>query len=207
MLSVSRNPIFVLFLISCGPNIKPELVVKGGIYFENPSHITPQKDNSCPLDMVRVTGNYCTNLQQTCLEWIDKKRCKTFSHTSQCLGEEIPLDFCIDIEEAHGESGFPLTDITWNQANKICKNWGKRLCTESQWTLSCEGNEHLPYPYGYDRDSTICNIDHKAYIKNDKLVNESVSIKDYPECLSPFLVHDMVGNVDEAVMSNGNTKY
>jgi sulfatase modifying factor 1 len=198
--------LILLILLSCRPNTEPTLVVKDNIY-EEVKPIIPQKDNSCKAGMIYIHGTYCTNLKQTCLKWIDKKRCKSFSHESICEGSEIPLDFCIDTEEAHSENGMPLTNITWNQGNKMCKSWGKRLCTESEWTLSCEGNERLPYPYGYDRDSSICNIDHKAYIKNKKLVNESVNIKSYPDCLSPYKVHDMVGNVDEAVVSNGGTEY
>lgn len=174
---------------------------------ELPQSIIPLKNDSCPNEMKHVQDLYCANLEQTCIEWIDKKRCKIFSHESKCIGSEIELNYCIDTEESHNLFGFPLTDITWNQANKMCKSWDKRLCKENEWTQACEGPERLPYPYGYERNSSLCNIDHKAYIKDKKLVNESVNIKDYPECLSPYNVHDMAGNVDEAVVSNGGTKY
>lgn len=200
-----KKYLLLLILFSCTPYQEPTLIIKDNIIL--PEKIIPLKDNSCKQDMVHVQGLYCTKLEQTCLEYIDKKRCKTFSHESKCLGKEILMDFCIDTEEAHSEDQMPLTNITWNQANHLCKFWNKRLCTESEWTLSCEGNDRLPYPYGYDRDSSICNIDHKAYIKDKKLVNESVSINEYSNCLSPYGVHDMVGNIDEAVMSDGGTKY
>ena len=199
------NVIFFL-LISCQANIKSSYVVKSTTY-EEPLKETPQKDFSCEENMVHIKGLYCDSLNQTCLKWIDKKRCAIFSKESQCVGNEKELNFCIDIEEAHKEDGMPLTGMTWDQGSKLCKSWGKRLCTESEWVLSCEGNERLPYPYGYERDSSICNIDHKAFIKDKKLVNESSNIKEYPNCLSPFGVHNMVGNVDEAVISNGQTKY
>ena len=197
----------ILLLVSCTPNAKSPIIQQVIVSEEQPQRIIPQKDILCPIEMQHIQALYCTNLEQTCLEWIDKKRCKSFAHESKCNGAQIELDFCIDIEEAHGLDGFPLNTITWNQADKICKKSGKRLCNESEWTQACEGPERLPYPYGYDRDSSICNIDHKAYIKNKKLANESVNIKDYPKCLSSYEIHNMAGNMDEAVLSDGGTKY
>ena len=38
---------------------------------------------------------------------------------------------------------------SWYAARDACSAQGKRLCGESEWTLACEGEEHLPYPYGY----------------------------------------------------------
>jgi formylglycine-generating enzyme required for sulfatase activity len=57
-----------------------------------------------------------------------------------------------------------------------------------------------PYPYGWKRDSNICNFD-KTNLggAEDKLKDLRAPISAYPDCLSPFGVHDMVGNVDEWV--------
>ncbi len=55
-----------------------------------------------------------------------------------------------------------------------------------------------PYPYGFVRDPTICNFDKTNLGKMGEGLNDlRAPIGDYPLCLSPFGVHDMVGNVDE----------
>lgn len=198
---------YTLFLISCSPNINtPDLVVKGTTYVE-PLSITPMIDNSCPDHMRHVSGLYCKNLKFTCLEWLDKKRCKIFSKESVCPGPEKQLNFCMDRDEASDPSGMPLTNITWNQANKMCKNWGKRLCGQDEFQQACHGPDNLPYPYGYERLPEKCNIDHKAHVKNNKLVNQTVNIKEYPECVSSYDIHNLIGNVDEWYRSDGTTLY
>jgi formylglycine-generating enzyme required for sulfatase activity len=57
-----------------------------------------------------------------------------------------------------------------------------------------------PYPYGWKRDSSICNFD-KTDLggPEEKLKDLRAPVDAYPSCLSPFGVHDMVGNVDEWV--------
>ena len=57
---------------------------------------------------------------------------------------------------------------TWYEAQDACQAQGKRLCGDSEWTLACEGQERLPYPYGYDRDAEACNIDKPHPDVNEK---------------------------------------
>ena len=57
----------------------------------------------------------------------------------------------------------PVVAVTWNEARDSCKKAGKRLCLDHEWTLACEGQERLPYPFGYTRDPEACNFD-KPYI-------------------------------------------
>ena len=93
-----------------------------------------------------------------------------------------------------------------------CKRVGKRLCTESEWTFACEGEEGSPYPYGYSRDATACRIDVLANRPGDKALIPRTTASaalamdsawqgkragEMPRCKSPFGVHDMTGNVDE----------
>ena len=53
--------------------------------------------------------------------------------------------------------------MDWYEARNECRAVGKRLCSDTEWTLACEGQERLPYPYGYVRNAEACNID-KPYI-------------------------------------------
>jgi formylglycine-generating enzyme required for sulfatase activity len=55
-----------------------------------------------------------------------------------------------------------------------------------------------PYPYGFSRDSTACNIDQMNLGKPQAGLNDlRAPVDAYPRCLSPFGVHDMSGNVEE----------
>jgi hypothetical protein len=106
----------------------------------------------------------------------------------------------------------------WYEARDACQSIGKRLCTQDEWTLACEGPEHLPYPYGYSRDATACNIDkdaiqvdESALKRPDKRAAEVARLwqgeasGSRPGCKSPFGVYDMTGNVDEwTVNETGN---
>jgi hypothetical protein len=132
------------------------------------------------------------------------------------LSRDLPkkqLDFCIDRYEfpnAYGE--YPLVVVTYSESKKYCEKAGKRLCTESEWTLACEGAEGRPYPYGYERDETACRIGilapgpDKDTFRPRTLAHTAHGIDfawqgkrsgESPRCLSPFGVEDMTGNVDE----------
>ena len=47
----------------------------------------------------------------------------------------------------------------FHQAELKCAAVGKRICTESEWTLACEGPSMPPFPYGYVRDANKCTGD------------------------------------------------
>ncbi|MGH7296685.1 MAG: formylglycine-generating enzyme family protein, partial [Polyangiaceae bacterium] len=101
---------------------------------------------------------------------------------------------------------------------------GKRLCLASEWTAACEGPEHTPFPYGWERDHDKCNMDSfyidprkpgpKAqflfYSKDPKIafpelsrLDQSVPSGSMESCRSGFGVYDMPGNVDEWVVNDG----
>ncbi len=143
--------------------------------------------------------------------------CDTFDRQKWLdLSRELPrkqLKLCIDRYEfpnVYGE--FPLVVVTYSEAKKHCEKAGKRICTESEWTLACEGEEGRPYPYGYERDKTACTIDILApgpdgdTFKPRTLPHTARGIDfawhgtrsgESPRCVSPFGVEDMTGNVDE----------
>ncbi len=179
---------------------------------------TPGGSGSCGAGMLEVEGDYCPNVQQDCLRWLDpdtKMRCLEFAPTPGCLGKAIHKRFCIDRFEYPNKVGArPVVMKTWYEARDACQAQGKRLCGDTEWTLACEGQERLPYPYGLERNAEACNID-KPHPDPDIRALEDPRTRDAeaarldqrdasgdrPHCVSPYGVQDMTGNVDEWVVN------
>lgn len=166
-------------------------------------------------------GDHVEALQnQACDKWISKKfpaRCQTFNEAKwKKVVAQLPtqpMEYCIDRYEypnVHGQN--PWVMMTFDDSEKLCQAQGKRVCTDEEWVFACEGEEALPYAYGYERSSESCNADTGwAQFDADKLhVRDSVEAgreldklwRGEPSgarkgCRSPFGVYDMTGNIDE----------
>ncbi|MCL2724518.1 MAG: formylglycine-generating enzyme family protein [Polyangiaceae bacterium] len=181
---------------------------------------------SCPEGMVEVDGDYCPALEQKCLRWLDPqtatpRRCAEFAQTGSCQTKTRKKHFCIDRFEYPNKAGDkPVVMKTWYEAVDTCRAQGKRLCGDSEWTLACEGQEHLPYPYGYTRNADACNIDKPHPDANEKALANPVTRGAEVErlwqgevsgaresCVSPYGAFDMTGNVDEWVVNESGVPY
>ena len=113
-------------------------------------------------------------------------------------------------EYPNQEGVLPAVMVNYVEALTTCRAEGKRLCTEDEWTFACEGEERVPYPYGYDRDPTACNIDRPHLLPDFEAfsrptlvsgevqrLDKRVRSGEMARCVSPFGVHDLTGNVDE----------
>ena len=166
--------------------------------------------------MKLVEGEYCTQVEQKCLvEWFapqNKKRvCEQFEPQTKCVGALQKKRYCIDTYAWPNQKGVrPEVMNNFYQAQVKCAAIGKRMCTESEWTMACEGPERKPFPYGYVRDPRKCNGDHKW----DGPVMRKVAQRDptelarlwkgvpsgsQPDCISDYGVADLPGNNDEVV--------
>lgn len=187
----------------------------------------PEPERACPDGMGLVEGDHCRSVEQRCLEQYsaadggaDETRCAKFE-ASRCTStapEPRKMRFCMDRHEYPNKVGEkPMTLVSWTDAQRVCESHGKRLCTESEFTFACEGEQMLPYTYGHERDAKKCNID-KPYLTPQKhlspydqcLANPSCAaeyarvdgrevIGARPECVSPFGIYDLNGNANEWV--------
>ncbi len=125
---------------------------------------------ACPENMALVSGNYCRSVEQRCLEFAqdekhgpDKNRCLRFEKPTRCVSaaaEPRTMRYCMDRYEYPNEEGeLPMTLVSWTDARRLCEAQDKRLCTESEFTFACEGEEMRPYAIGFERDAQKCNID------------------------------------------------
>ncbi len=207
----------------------------------------PGTSEGCPDDMVLVEGEYCPDVVQRCLEYHEEyvndqerkkrkaakgeevgsstvsERCLKYEAPSECLSKKKrPMRFCMDRYEWPNKKGeLPALLISWLDAKKECEKLGKRMCSVDEFNFACEGEDMLPYTYGYERDPNKCNID-KPYRKRErKLKKYERCLKDprckaelekldqrlptgsMPECVSPFGVYDLNGNINEWVSRPG----
>jgi sulfatase modifying factor 1 len=161
----------------------------------------------CPEGMVLVAGRYCPNVRHRCLEYMDPPgryeafRCAKYARPAVCQGERVPMRFCIDRDEyvADGER-LPANFQNWTVARETCAKQGKRVCFESEWNFACEGEQMRPYPYGWERDSSVCNADQTDIVdEKGRLRDRRARADEYPRCISPFGVRNMSGNLEEFV--------
>jgi formylglycine-generating enzyme len=189
----------------------------------------PEKAAACPADMALVDGEYCTELELTCKKGKSryakqnkKTICSEFEAPTKCTGSKVKKRYCIDKYEFPNKKGErPEVMNDFRQAQKKCAALGKRVCTETEWTMACEGPSYKPYPYGYSRDANKCRGD-RPYKFPDKQRNgmlmthspdkkraqaelerlwDAVPSGSQPECVSDYGVHDMPGNADELASS------
>ena len=157
---------------------------------------------------------------KTCSTWINKDfpaRCADFDPAAwkdaKASFKQKELHFCIDRYEYPNKKGaYPWIVATYMESKDVCKREGKRLCTESEWTLACEGEEATPYPGTYQREAAACVTDQawrefdpealgdrdgaRAEAEVDRLWQGEAS-GSRATCRSSYGVYDMTGNVDE----------
>ncbi|HEX2877894.1 MAG TPA: SUMF1/EgtB/PvdO family nonheme iron enzyme, partial [Polyangiaceae bacterium] len=172
--------------------------------------------DACPANMQLVAGDYCSEVEHECKKsWYDKSNkktiCEEFAPVSKCVGTKSPKRYCIDRYSWPNVKGErPEVMNTFYQAEVKCAAVGKRLCTESEWTMACEGPEMKPFPYGYVRDVHKCNGDHPWDSPNMSKVAKrdpaelarlwrGVPNGSQPECVSDYGVADLPGNTDDVV--------
>lgn len=199
-----------------------------------------EEESPCPDEMVYVEGEYCTAasneqkpdrygntpgggaadieaIERQCLkEWYapqnDKRVCEEFSKEASCSGKMVKKRFCIDRYAWPNVKGHkPEVMNRFHQAQVKCAAAGKRLCTESEWTMSCEGPSMLPFPYGVKRDATKCHGDepwdqpkmNKVAARDEKELRRLYKGKRSGQegCESDYGVFDLPGNTDEIVAS------
>ncbi|AKT40870.1 formylglycine-generating enzyme family protein [Chondromyces crocatus] len=173
----------------------------------------PTISAACPPDMTLVEGDFCPALAYRCARPAEDHGfgCAEYERGQRCLEPTDPRRFCIDRHEWPNRIGEPPTVfVDWHDARSLCAGAGKRLCRRSEWTLACEGPKRLPYPWGFVRAPSPCNVDRAAIppdvpallrpsTRDEELARlwQADPIGSHPDCISSFGAYDLSGNVDE----------
>jgi hypothetical protein len=113
--------------------------------------------------------------------------------------------FCIEPQEHQEKNGSFVPDVSWFQADSICKSISPddstRLCSEAQWERACEGGDSLSHIYGYQGDrmdpSYLLGECNQGTGDSVPAINAALRSK---RCLTNEGVFDMPGEYSEWVL-------
>lgn len=186
----------------------------------------PGPSPRCPDDMRLVEGTHHDDVGHVCTD-VRKagkvEHCYRYAEGITLLeGPVTEVSVCVDQFEAPNVRGArPMVLQSYESASAWCEKRGKRLCTEQEWELACEGPQRLPWAYGWAVDRRLCNSNKawkpvsfekfdgprdEARKESDRLWQGSGSGR-YKTCVSPFGVVDMMGNVEEWVTSRPGRRW
>lgn len=183
----------------------PDMVLVDGVYCPFVAHRCERY-----LDRVRRVPPPSGRLRRPEPEG---RRCGEFVNVLICEGRPSRMHVCVDRLEYPNMPGVPpATVVSFDEASRACQSEGKRLCEASEWTFACEGPRTWPYPTGLTRDSAACNVDrrlappspgalespHDVALELERL-DQRTGAGELENCLSPFGLYDMMGNVTEWV--------
>jgi formylglycine-generating enzyme required for sulfatase activity len=88
---------------------------------------------------------------------------------------------------------YPITEVSWQDAQAFCNAQGKLLPTEAQWEKAARGEDGRAYPWGNDE------LDAPKANSSKNPLNALWPIGSAPAGASPYGVLDMAGNAAEWV--------
>lgn len=184
----------------------------------------PGANEACPGDTRLITGRHFDEVEHLCIDWRPgPQRCWAYyPNFTLGHGEAKSMRFCMDVYEAPNKKGAkPLVMKTFPEAQKWCADRGKRVCAEDEWETACESGDERPWFYGWKLDGTVCNttkawkaFDAKKLMSGGEIAQQEVDrlwqgalSGEYEACRTDQGIADMMGNVEEWVVSSRPRKF
>ncbi len=158
----------------------------------------PLSDALCPAGMSWVEGEFCPagSLKS--------------SAPSGCSVSTRALGVCMDRHEYPAQPGVrPAVMLNFYDARRVCRAEGKRLCTESEWTLACrETVSPAACNFGQTtRKVAVAELWDVRKVSTELAAHDGRRPSAESACVSQFSVFDMLGNVQEWVTSEHPSGY
>ncbi len=91
---------------------------------------------------------------------------------------------------------WPALYMTWEEADRFCRERGKRLPTEAEWEKGARGTDGRVFPWGADPPTPDLAVSGLYHVHQIPLV---AAVDSFEEGRSPYGLHHMAGNVREWV--------
>lgn len=168
-------------------------------------------DGTCPVGMVAVLA-FCMDKYEASLYTVD--------NDGNVIGSWSPYKNpgSTRLRAASVAGAIPQGYINQLQAGKACTEAGKRLCTNTEWRQACQGPSGLTYPYGSTRIDNRCNDESDrdkhpvvecfnstqnwiwSKLSDPGISQQPLTVEpagNKSECVSPYGVNDLMGNLHE----------
>jgi len=191
--------LFPLFLPGCFENIPEGMVYVPSGEFTIGTNEEDSKNHALSLGLdkpwyadesperrIDIPGFYIDRYEVTNLQYYIF--CQATDHKSprNWRGQKFP----------EGEDNFPVTHVSFFDAAAFAEWAGKRLPNEMEWEKAARGRAGFIYPWGDNFKIGIANL---ATSPRNKTGRGLMPVGSFPKAVSPYGVHDMVGNIWEWV--------
>jgi eukaryotic-like serine/threonine-protein kinase len=123
------------------------------------------------------------------------------SYSEYQPGEKRPVAaYCMDrFEYPNRRYELPRVAVSWTEAERLCREAGKRLCAEDEWERACTMGRGWRFSYGPKYIPHRCNTEQEVGAKQ-----AIAPVGSRFECRNRYSVFDLNGNVSEWVDSHSD---
>jgi formylglycine-generating enzyme required for sulfatase activity len=122
--------------------------------------------------------------------YVDEFEIGKFEVTNDQYSQCVNAGICTGSAFGEADNLYPVTSVSWYDANDFCAWVGGRLPTETEWEMAARGTDQRSFPWG---ENVSCD---KANYSGCGLSGPT-PVGSYESGKSPYGVYDMGGNVWE----------
>jgi formylglycine-generating enzyme required for sulfatase activity len=100
---------------------------------------------------------------------------------------------CAGVFDPQAHAAWPITCVSWDQADAFCRAAGKRLPTEAEWELAARGTDRRTYPWG-ETFPACALVNYNGAGGCDGMLHD---VGSHASGVSTFGLLDMAGNASE----------